>query len=69
MTNPNIIALKLIGKTISQIKHYDYEDWPFCVDAITFTDGTVIEFSGNADSAVIQEVHFPNGEKHYFYEK
>ena len=64
---PEKIKELLIGKTISDIKWHEYM-WPMCVDEIHFTDGTIVELSGNADYARIESVENNNGH-HTPYEK
>lgn len=53
---PNEIEKILIGKTISKITHHGYMGWPMCIDEIHFTDGTIVELSGNADEAIIENL-------------
>jgi len=50
---PHEIEKMLIGKTISKISSFKHI-WPMCIEEIHFTDGTVLDLSGNADYARIE---------------
>lgn len=54
--NPNEIEKILKGKTILKIAWHQYREWPMCINEIHFTDGTIIELSGNADYARIESL-------------
>jgi hypothetical protein len=58
---PEQFAEALKGKTIAEVKHHSYMNWPFCIDTLVFTDGTSLELSGNADNAHAREISNPSG--------
>jgi len=53
---PKEIEKLLVGKTISKIQSFGYLYWPMCIEEIHFSDGTVLDLSGNADYARIEGV-------------
>lgn len=61
---PKELAELLVGKTVKEVRWHSYLGWPMCVSEIEFTDGTVVEVSGNADEGRFESVTLPNGELH-----
>lgn len=51
----------LKGKTIADIKHDTYLNW-FTIESITFTDGSILNLSGNADEARVETIEKPDGD-------
>ena len=50
---PEKLRQLLMDKTIKAIEYYSYLDCDMCISTITFTDGSSIDLSGNADEARI----------------
>ena len=46
----------LEGKTIAKVNTFTYLGWP-CIEDITFTDGTVLDLSGNADVCIMSDIN------------
>ena len=44
----------LVGKVIASVQMGEYLHWENVIYSIEFTDGTVIELSGNADCAFVE---------------
>lgn len=57
---PKYIIGLLEGKTIKEIKHSVYNKW-MVINEIHFTDGTILELSGNADVAWVEFVQRSDG--------
>lgn len=60
--SPDEVSKNLIGKQIKEIKHHSYLGWAMCIDEIIFTDGTIIEVSGNADEGRFDFIKLPGKE-------
>ncbi len=58
---PQEIARLLEGKTIAKIEYGSYLKWEMTIEAVEFTDGTLLELGGNADVAYVHGVTLPNG--------
>lgn len=57
---PDQVAQLLVGKTVQKIVWANH-GWPMCVESIKFTDGTVVEVSGNADYGRFEAITLPDG--------
>lgn len=59
-----MLADLLVGKAIKEVRWHSYLVWPMCVSEIEFTDGTVVDASGNADEDRFNSVTLPGGDFH-----
>lgn len=64
MMQPQELADLLVGKTIKEVRWHSYLGWPMCVSEIEFTDGTVVDVSGNADEGRFDSITLPSGDFH-----
>lgn len=63
---PDLVAQLLVGKTVQTIG-WSSHGWPMCVESITFTDGTVVDVSGNADHGIFEGITLSSGDYKQIY--